>query len=305
MADFQPAYLKLYESGELARRARAALESLADCAGCGRQCHVDRLDQPEPKSFCRTGRYALVSSHFPHHGEESCLSGFGGSGTIFFTHCNLRCSFCQNWDISWQGQGRTVSAEELASMMLSLQRRGCHNVNFVTPSHVVPQILEGLVTAVERGLRLPLVYNTGGYDRLQTLRLLDGVVDIHMPDFKFWDPAVARELAAAEDYPEVARRAVQEMHRQVGDLVVDGDGIARRGLLVRHLVMPGGAAGTEQVMRFLAEEVSPDTFVNVMPQYHPEGKALRHAEINRPITLEEYHEAITVARRHGLRLNRR
>jgi len=305
MADDRPAYLELFQSGELARRARAAVESLADCAGCGRQCHVDRLGQDRPKSFCRTGRHALVSSHFPHHGEESCLSGVGGSGTIFFTHCNLRCSFCQNWDVSWEGQGRQVSAEELAAMMLGLQRRGCHNVNFVTPSHVVPQILEALVIAAGHGLDLPLVYNTGGYDRVQTLRLLDGVVDIYMPDFKFWDPAVAGELAAAEDYPEVARAAVKEMHRQVGDLAVDRHGIARRGLLVRHLVMPGGAAGTPDVMRFLAEEVSRDTLVNVMPQYHPEGKALGHAEIGRAITLEEYHEAVIAARGLGLRLNPR
>lgn len=305
MRDWSPDYLDLFESGELARRARMAIDSLADCAGCGRQCHVDRLHQPEPGSFCRTGRHALVSSHFPHRGEESCLSGSGGSGTIFFTHCNLRCEFCQNWDISWEGAGWPVSADQLAAMMLSLQRQGCHNINFVTPSHVVPQILEAMVPAVDQGLRLPLVYNTGGYDRVQTLRLLDGVVDIYMPDFKFWDAAIAGELATAEDYPEVARLAIREMHRQVGDLVLDERGIARRGLLVRHLVMPGGAAGTPEVMRFLAEEVSPNTFVNVMPQYHPEGKAQGHPSIRRPITLEEYHEAVAAARRHGLRLNPR
>ncbi|NQT17770.1 MAG: radical SAM protein, partial [Planctomycetes bacterium] len=193
MASSYPAYLELFESGELARRAERAVDSLADCAVCGRECRVDRLDEAEPESYCRTGRQAMVSSHFAHHGEESCLRGWNGSGTIFFSQCNLRCVFCQNFDISWEGEGRPVSKDELAEMMLGLQRAGCHNVNFVTPSHVVPQILEALCVAVERGLRLPLVYNTGGYDRVETLRWLDGVVDVYMPDFKFWDPAVGEE----------------------------------------------------------------------------------------------------------------
>ena len=256
------------------------------------------------RPFCRTGRWALVSSFFPHHGEEPCLRGWGGSGTIFFTHCNLRCIFCQNWDISWLGEGRPVKAEQLASMMLALQSNGCHNINFVSPSHVVPQILEALVLAAQRGLRLPLVYNTGGYDLVETLRLLDGVIDIYMPDIKFFDPERASRWAAAPDYPEVVRAAVREMYRQVGDLELDPQGIARRGLLVRHLVMPGAIEDTQQIMRFLAEEISPNTFVNVMAQYHPEGRAWDDPPLARRITSEEYRQALAAARRYGLRLCR-
>ena len=295
-----PAYLELLESGELARRAGRAADCLADCALCGRQCHADRLHPGEPESFCGTGRRACVSSAFAHHGEEDCLRGSRGSGTIFFSHCNLRCVFCQNFDVSWQAQGRAVEPDELADVMLALQDLGCHNVNFVTPSHVVPQILEGLLTAARQGLRLPLVYNTGGYDRVETLRLLDGVVDVYMPDLKFWEPETSRQLANAEDYREVACRAAKEMHRQVGDLVLDGAGLARRGLLVRHLVMPGSLEETRQIMRFLAREISPDTFVNVMPQYRPEGYAHQHQSINRPLTLDEYHRAVAIAREEGL-----
>lgn len=254
----------------------------------------------DPKSFCRTGRLARVNSCFPHHGEEACISGRFGSGTIFFSHCNLRCVFCQNFEISWAGAGRLVEPGKLAGMMVSLQERGCHNINFVTPSHVVPQILEALVPAVEHGLRLPIVYNTGGYDSVETLRLLDGVVDIYMPDLKFADPAVAGQLARAEDYPEVARRAVKEMHRQVGDLVVDATGVARRGLLVRHLVMPNDQSGTASIMRFLAKEISPDTAVNIMAQYRPEGHAGQYPSIDRPVTTAEYREAVAAARRWGL-----
>jgi putative pyruvate formate lyase activating enzyme len=301
MSSGYPAYVELWESGELARRAEQAVGSMADCALCGRQCHVDRFDEADLKSFCRTGRQAYVSSCFPHHGEESVLRGWNGSGTIFFAQCNLRCVFCQNFDISWEGHGRQVGPDGLAAMMLQLERLGCHNVNFVTPSHVVPQILEALCVAAEQGLQLPLVYNTGGYDRVETLRLLDGVVDIYMPDFKFWDPEVARELARAKDYREVACAAVREMHRQVGDLVIDDEGLARRGLLVRHLVMPNGQAGTREVMRFLAREISPDTYVNVMPQYRPAGFADRYDSIRRPLALKEYDEALTIAREEGIR----
>ena len=306
MPSSYPAYVDLLESGELARRAEQAVDWLADCAVCARECHVDRLDQANLKSYCRTGRHALVSSCFAHRGEESCLRGWNGSGTIFFTHCNLRCVFCQNFDISWEGQGRQVTADELAAMMLRLERVRCHNVNFVTPSHVVPQILEALCIAAQRGLRLPLVYNSGGYDHLHTLQLLDGVIDVYMPDFKFWAPEVSKELANAEDYREVACRAVREMHRQVGNLVIDEEGLARRGLLVRHLVMPNGRAGTREVMRFLAEEISTDTYVNLMPQYRPEGYAHRHQSINRPLLQDEYGEAIRIAQEEGIRrLDRR
>jgi putative pyruvate formate lyase activating enzyme len=301
MPDDDPSYVALLETGELAERTRRALASLADCAVCARHCGADRLDDVNPASFCRTGRRAVVSSYFAHHGEEPCLRGWNGSGTIFFSHCNLRCVFCQNFDISWQGQGRPVGAEELAAMMLSLQRQGCHNVNFVTPSHVVPQILEALCVAAQRGLRLPLVYNTGGYDSLETLQLLDGVVDVYMPDFKFWAPEVSKELAHADDYREIACRAIREMHRQVGDLVLDDRGLARRGLLVRHLVMPNGLASTREVMRFLAREISPDTYVNLMAQYRPAGHARDHESIARSITLDEYREALAAAREEGIR----
>lgn len=295
-----PSYLNLLADGELARRAAQALAGLAECTGCARKCQADRISLKDRKPFCRTGRLAWVSSFFPHHGEEDCLRGRFGSGTIFFSHCNLRCVFCQNFDISWQAAGRPVSAETLARMMLELQARKCHNINLVTPSHVVPQILEALVIAAQQGLHLPLVYNTGGYDSLETLRLLEGVVDIYMPDLKFMDPDVAKQLANAPDYPEVVQAAIREMHRQVGDLVMDDSGVARRGLLVRHLVMPGGKAGTRQAMRFLAGQVSPNTYVNIMRQYHPEGYAFRYPDIDRPVTVSEWREALDIARQEGI-----
>jgi len=305
MAAAWPAYIELLKSGELARRAREAVDALADCVCCPRECHADRRQPDSPDSYCRTGRLAIVSNVFPHHGEEDCLRGWAGSGTIFFSECNLRCVFCQNFDISWQGHGQPVTAEQLADQMLRLQDHDCHNINFVTPSHVVPQILEALVVAAERGLRLPLVYNTGGYDRLETLRWLDGIVDIYMPDFKFWKPETGQELAQAADYPEVARAAIKEMHRQVGALVLDEDGLARRGLLVRHLVMPGGMEETREILRFLAEEVSSNTFVNIMPQYRPEGLARRYPAIARHLSPRDFREAVQIAEEEGLRLARR
>jgi putative pyruvate formate lyase activating enzyme len=301
MASTWPSYLTLLETGELARRVREAVDALADCSCCPRLCHADRRHDDSPRSYCRTGRLAVLSSAFPHHGEEDCLRGRGGSGTIFFGNCNLRCVFCQNFDISWEAQGQPVATEQLADQMLRLQELGCHNINFVTPSHVVPQILEALLVATERGLRLPLVYNTGGYDALETLRWLDGVVDIYMPDFKFWNPETARELTKTADYPEVARAAVKEMHRQVSDLVLDDDGLARRGLLVRHLVMPSGLDETREILRFLVREVSPDTFINLMPQYRPEGLAGRFPTIARPLRGSEFQAAVAIAREEGLR----
>jgi putative pyruvate formate lyase activating enzyme len=296
-----PAYLELFENGELARRAQRAVASLADCELCARRCRADRLHGEGAKPYCRTGRQASVSSFFPHHGEEACLRGTHGSGTIFFSHCNLRCIFCQNFDLSWRGEGRPVEARELAEMMLRLQEYGCHNLNLVTPSHVVAQILEALLIAVEKGLRLPIVYNTGGYDRLESLELLDGVVDIYMPDLKFWDPEVSDRLCKARDYAEIACRAVREMHRQVGDLVLDERGLARRGLLVRHLVMPNDLAGTRQVMRFLANEISPNTYVNIMDHYHPEGLGSDDELLNRSVTLDQYHRALAMAHQEGIR----
>ncbi len=298
--EFEPAYLKLYRSGELKRRVERAVETLRSCQMCPRNCRVNRLE--DKFAVCRTGRYAIVSSHFAHLGEEDCLRGWRGSGTIFFCGCNLRCVFCQNFDISWHGRGVPAPPARLARMMLELQEQGCHNINFVTPEHVVPQIVEALPPAIEGGLRLPLVYNTGAYDSMESLSLLDGIVDIYMPDFKFWDSEMARKYSRAPDYPEVARRAIQEMFRQVGDLVLDANGLAKRGLLIRHLVMPGDVAGTSQILRWVAQELSTNTFVNVMAQYHPAGKVSQreYAEINRRILPSEIERALNAAARAGL-----
>ena len=301
-AGFVPAYVEAYESGALRDKVDEALASLASCRVCPRDCDVDRL--ADERAVCRTGRRAQVASASAHFGEEDCLRGWRGSGTIFFSWCNLRCVFCQNHDISWQGNGQEMSALEIARIMLRLQEAGCHNINFVTPEHVVPQVLEAVWEAARRGLRLPLVYNTSGYDSLHSMELLDGVVDVYMPDLKFADPAIARRLVLAPDYPERARAAIRAMHRQVGDLVCDEHGVALRGLLVRHLVMPGSLAGTAEVMRFLAEEISPDTYVNVMGQYAPAGKVLdlpgRYADIGRRVTPGEVAEAADLARDAGL-----
>ncbi len=298
--DFEPAYMTLYRSGELQKRAEEAVAGLSHCIVCPRDCGVDRLQ--DKIAACKTGRYARVSSAFSHHGEEDPLRGWRGSGTIFFSMCNLRCVFCQNFDISQQGQGPEVRPKRLAKMMLDLQNAGCHNINFVTPEHVVPQMLEALVIAVEQGLRLPIVYNTSAYDSLHSLRLLDGVIDIYMPDFKMWDEQHALRYLKAKDYPEAARQAIKEMHRQVGVLKLDEHGIAKRGVLVRHLVMPDGLADTEAIMNFLANELSRDTYVNVMAQYRPAGKVSRnkYEEINRRITDREYREAVGLARKAGL-----
>ncbi len=299
-ASFRPAYLSLWKSGGLARRVGRALSKLANCVLCPRDCHVDR--SADKFAVCRSGRYARVSSYFAHFGEEDCLRGTRGSGTIFFSGCNLRCVFCQNFDVSWQVEGNTTPPEKLAAMMLELQARGCHNINFVTPEHVVPQILEGLLIAVEGGLRLPLVYNTGAYDSLDSLELMDGLVDIYMPDFKFWDPEMARRYIRAPNYPEAARHTIKEMHRQVGPLVLDENGLALRGLIVRHLVMPGEIAGTREILNWIAQELGPNTYVNVMPQYYPAGKVSEreHAEINRSITLHEFQQALDLADEAGL-----
>lgn len=298
--EFEPAYLKLHRSGELARRAREAVESLGHCLVCPRDCGVNRL--ANKTAACHTGRYARVASYFPHFGEEDCLRGWRGSGTIFFSMCNLRCVFCQNYDISQVKNGEEASPERLAAMMLDLQRRGCHNINFVTPEHVAPEILEALPIAVEMGLRLPLVYNTSAYDSMESLRWMDGVIDIYMPDFKFWDPQLSLRYLKARDYPEAARRTIREMHRQVGPLKLNEYGLARRGLLVRHLVMPADVAGSEQILQFLAQEVSPDTYVNLMDQYYPAGRVNgeQFVEINRRITSEEYERVRETARRVGL-----
>lgn len=304
-ADFEPAYLALHRTGELQRRAEVAVANLAKCRVCPRDCGVNRL--ANKAAACKTGRFAQVSSYFPHLGEEDCLRGWRGSGTIFFGMCNLRCVFCQNFDISQAGRSREVSPLKLATMMLELQEAGCHNINFVTPEHVAPQLLEALVVAVEAGLRLPLVYNTSAYDSPESLRLLAGVVDIYMPDFKLWTPDLCLRYLKAKDYAEAARNAIKEMHRQVGPLKFDEDGLAKRGVLVRHLVMPGLLDETRHILQFLAEQVAVDTYVNVMAQYRPAGKvtAEKYPEINRTPTTAEYRTAVHLAEQAGLRLDQR
>ncbi|SHM57815.1 putative pyruvate formate lyase activating enzyme [Caldanaerovirga acetigignens] len=284
---------------ELSRRVKKAVELLSDCAVCAQECHVNRLKGE--RGFCHTGRYAVVSSWGPHFGEEEVLVGTHGSGTIFFAYCNMACRFCQNCEISHYGEGREMSARELADVMLELQRIGCHNVNLVSPSHCVPQIIEALQLAVKDGLKIPLVYNTGGYDSVQTLKLLDGIIDIYMPDIKFGDDETGRIYASAPGYFTVAKRAVMEMHRQVGDLVVDEKGLAVRGLIVRHLVLPENLARTEEVMKFLAEEISPNTFTNLMDQYYPAHKAHNDPVLSRRITSREYSQALKIARAAGLK----
>ncbi|MCU0588699.1 MAG: radical SAM protein [Syntrophobacteraceae bacterium] len=292
------AYLEAHRSGRLAESVRKSLEWMRSCTLCPRLCGVNRL--VGETGYCRTGSQAVVASYGPHFGEEQPLVGRRGSGTIFFSHCNLFCLFCQNHDISHGGEGQPVSPETLAEVMVLLQEQGCHNINFVTPSHVIAPILQALPLAIEKGLTVPLVYNTGAYDRTSALRLLDGIFDIYMPDFKFWDPEASKRLADAPDYPERARQALKEMHRQVGDLVTDAGGLARRGLLVRHLVMPQGLAGTSSVMHFLATEISRDTYINVMSQYHPCGGAVGQPDLGRRITSREFEEALEMAHREGL-----
>jgi putative pyruvate formate lyase activating enzyme len=294
-----PGYLGLLRSGELKERAEKAVAALEDCRVCAHECCVNRLEGET--GICNSGRKAKVSSYFPHMGEEDPLRGFRGSGTIFFSHGNLHCVFCQNAEISHGEEGEQVEPKHLAKMMLKLQKKGCHNINFVTPSFVVPQLLEALVIAAEQGLDLPLVYNTGGYDSLETLKWLDGVVDIYMPDFKFWDPEKSKKYLDTDTYPEVARKAFTEMHDQVGDLILDDEDLAARGLLVRHLVMPGCLDDTKEILGFLAS-LSKDTYVNVMDQYRPSCTVgmNRYPEINRRIKPEELEQAYQHGKDAGL-----
>jgi putative pyruvate formate lyase activating enzyme len=298
---FEPAYHRL-GSEEIAARADRARAALAHCTLCPRRCGVDRL--ADERGVCATGRHARVASAGPHFGEEDCLVGHGGSGTLFFCGCNLGCVFCQNHDISQGGAGTEVTASELAELMLSLQQRGCENLNLVTPTHVVPQVLEALALAVPRGLRLPIVHNGGGYERVRTLRWLDEVVDVYMPDLKVFEEGTAEHLLGARDYPERAREALGEMQRQVGPLRRARDGVARRGLLVRHLVLPGQEEQRHAIFEWIAEELDRDTWVNVMGQYRPAHRVVRdessYAEIDRPLTGREWKEARRTARGLGL-----
>ena len=298
-----PAYLKLGQNRLLGRVERA-LASLEECKACPRDCGVNRLE--DKWAACRTGRHAVVSSYFPHFGEEDCLRGWNGSGTIFFSHCNLRCVFCQNYEISQAMKPgvavRGSSPQQISGMMLELQERGCHNINFVTPEHVVPQVIEAIAEAVDHGLNLPIVYNTSAYDSLESIELMDGIVDIYMPDFKYWSAGRSRTYLMAENYPEAARRAIKAMHRQVGSLVQDADGLARRGLIIRHLVMPGYLDETRAILEWIASELGPDQYVNLMDQYYPAGKVsrVRYPEINRHLTSSEFQEAQQIALEVGL-----
>lgn len=293
-----PSYLELYRSGELEDRAARARAMLEDCQLCPHRCRVNRIQGKTGQ--CRTAAQAIVSSYSPHFGEEKPLVGTHGSGTIFFSYCNLRCVFCQNYTISQRGEGEPVDAKVLSGMMLSLEQRGCHNINLVTPTHVVPQILSALVIAADKGLSIPLVYNCGGYELVETLKLLDGVVDIYMPDMKYSDEPYGRAFSGAKNYPEVNRKAMKEMHRQVSDLRLDSRGVAIKGLLVRHLVMPNNIAGTKGVAGFLAAEISKDTYLNVMDQYRPAHRAHEIPRIARPLHREEYLDAVKIATECGL-----
>ena len=307
MYGWSPPYAALARSGELERRAAEAAELLGPrCVVCPRGCRIDRRD--DEKGLCAIGRHAVVASYFPHFGEEDCLRGRRGSGTIFFSGCNLRCVFCQNHDISWEVRGERVTPARLAAMMLELQAVGCHNINWVTPEHVVPQILEALPIAVAGGLRLPIVYNTSSYDSLDSLHLMEGVVDVYMPDFKLWTRERSRTYLKRPDYADVARETVKEMHRQVGDLVLDERGLARRGLILRHLLMPGMLDETEQILRFVAEELGTGCYVNLMAQYYVSGRVGKngeYGEIARGIYREEYERALALAEELGLRLDAR
>lgn len=297
---FERPYLKLLHNGELERRAREAVEHLNACDLCPWECKIDRA--AGRLGICKTSRRARVSSFFPHMGEEDPLRGTRGSGTIFFANCNLRCQYCQNYKISQLGEGSTVDAEEIAAMMLTLQSQGCHNINFVSPSHVVAQIIEAVAIAARHGLSIPLVYNTGGYDALTALKLLDGIIDIYMPDMKYADAATARKYSQIKEYPKHNQAALKEMHRQVGDLSINDQGLAERGLLVRHLVLPGGFAGSQVVMEFLAEEISTDTYINIMGQYRPEYKARTEdlGPLSRRVTADEIANAYDIAQAAGL-----
>ena len=295
---FNPSYFSLYGTGELRNRVRVLEGFLEPCLLCPRGCRAHRLKGGI--GYCGAGPELMVSSAFPHFGEEPPLVGHHGSGTIFLTHCNLRCVFCQNYDISHLGKGDPVTPSEMARVMIRLQEMGCHNINFVTPTHYAPQIAASLLKAVEMGLRIPIVYNCSGYESLEVIRLLERIIDIYMPDAKYMDESVSKRFSNAPDYPEVLKGVLKEMHRQVGDLSINSEGMAERGLLIRHLVMPGGTASSEEVFKFIAQEVSASSYVNIMDQYRPEYRAREYPEINRRIIHKEYLEVIQVARRFRL-----
>ena len=295
-----PKYKTALENGIFPDRIRKANQILEDCTLCPRQCRVNRIE--EETGVCCTGSRAVMASFGPHFGEEPPLVGRSGSGTIFISYCNLMCSFCQNWDISHEGEGEETEPDRIASVMIHLEQIGCRNINFVTPTHVVPQLLKAIETAAKSGLSIPLVYNSSGYDSVETVELLDGIFDIYMPDFKFFDAETAELFCSAPDYPETAKNAIREMHRQTGDLELDENGMAVSGLLVRHLVMPEDMAGTKDVLTFLTDEISPRTSVNVMSQYRPCGKARSIPPASRRVTPEEFRQARETAKELNLSL---
>ncbi len=298
-SNFEPTYLKLLGSGELEERVHVAFEHMRCCHLCPNRCGVNRFETCRGAA-CGTSEQAIINSHGPHLGEEDPLRGSNGSGTIFFSRCNLRCIFCQNWEISQCGLGQVCTPDEIASMMLELQASECHNINLVSPSHVIAPILAALLIAAREGLRLPIVYNSGGYDSLEALALLDGIVDIYMPDAKYGDSIIAGKYSGIKDYVEVNRAAIKEMHRQVGDLMQDSQGIAMRGLLIRHLILPDGLAGTKEVLSFVRHEISPHTYINLMDQYHPCYRADEDPALNRRIISSEYRTAVKIAQELGL-----
>lgn len=293
-----PSYISEISLEELKEIRNKLYELLESCRLCPNECNIDR--RIEDKGNCRSGYLPMISSFGPHFGEEPPLVGRFGSGTIFFTNCNLDCKFCQNYDISHLGAGSEVTIEKLAEMMLSLQKRGCHNINFVTPTHFTPQIVDALIIAREKGLEIPLVYNCGGYESVETLKLLERIFDIYMPDIKYSSNENALKYSGISNYWDVVRAAVKEMHRQVGDLKISANGIAKRGLLIRHLVMPNDIAGSKKILEFIASEISKDSYVNIMDQYRPTFLAYKYHEINRPITYKEYNDVLDYARSLGL-----
>jgi putative pyruvate formate lyase activating enzyme len=295
---FEPGYIKLYERGELGERIEKLYKILESCELCPRRCKVNRLEGE--KGYCRSGSELVISSYGPHFGEEPPLVGRNGSGTIFLANCNLLCVYCQNYSISHLGYGEKTSINRAAEIILSLQRRGCHNINLVTPTHFTPQLVKAVEASTEKGLRLPLVWNCGGYENVEVIKLLDDIVDIYMPDLKYSESEPAKRYSNTPDYFQHSREAVKEMHRQVGDLKLDERGIAHNGLLIRHLVLPNNLAGSEKVLKFISEELSKESYVNIMAQYRPCGKAYEYRELNRRPTPSEYYNVIDSARRHGL-----
>lgn len=300
MGSNKPSYIKLFQDGTLLKRVEELKKNITGCRLCPHECGVDRTKQA---GFCRAYDQAIVSSYGPHLGEETVLVGTRGSGTVFFGYCNMKCVYCQNYELSFGGEGRAVSNEELAEIMLIIQNvYRCHNINLVTPTHFVPNIVEAVYIAVQRGLYLPIVYNCGGYESVETLRLLDGIVDIYMPDFKYRDSERAKRYSKVADYPEKAKMALKEMDRQVGGLKTDDSGPAYKGLLIRHLMLPGGLEDTKNVLEWIKHELSPDCLVNLMDQYYPAHKAYKYDEINHRLNFEEYRQARAFAEELGLRL---